>query len=183
MVRFGPRYAILAADLLHHRPHQWSDLVLAEDSEAAASLLAGHPGTLLVWGYRPDVFAWSRREAGTPFLDSQPLTGVLADRHLTNSEVFYPELAARNRQELAKTNPTYIVDGLGPLNPALAISSYPDLQAWLSRYHEAGRTRFSVVYEVDASVRSNRPDGFSRKALMPSWASEARAFMLITSLA
>jgi Dolichyl-phosphate-mannose-protein mannosyltransferase len=147
LVRFGPRYAILANDLVHGRAHQWSDLRLNQDSEAAARLLAGKHGTLLVWGYRPDVFAYTRMAAGTRFLDSQPLTGVIADRHLTNSEPSFPELAARNREELKGTQPTYIVDGLGPLNAKLAITNYADLREWLSGYREIGRTDLSVVYE------------------------------------
>ena len=161
MIRFGPRYVILANDLIHHRQHRWSDLALGQDSEAAAGLIADRSGTLLVWGYRPDIFAWTRMKAGTPFLDSQPLTGVLADRHLTNSEVDYPDLAARNRKELVKTSPTYIVDGLGPLNPVLAITRYPDLREWLSRYHEIGRTQFSVVYRLIGP--SNQPAAFRGK--------------------
>jgi hypothetical protein len=147
LVRFGPRYATLASDLVLGRPHHWSDLRLSEDSAAAAQLLADRSGTLLVWGYRPDVFAYSRLRAGTRFLDSQPLTGVLADRHLTSSNAALPELAARNRRELTGTHPTYIVDGLGPMNPALAITNYADLQQWLTGYREIGRTGLSVVYE------------------------------------
>jgi hypothetical protein len=161
LIRFGPRYVMLANDLVHHRQHRWSDLALGQDSEAAAGLIADRSGTLLVWGYRPDIFAWTRMKAGTAFLDSQPLTGVLADRHLTNSEVDYPDLAARNRKELVKTSPTYIVDGLGPLNPVLAITRYPDLRDWLSRYHEIGRTQFSVVYRFTGP--SNTPDAFRGK--------------------
>lgn len=147
LVRFGPRYAILARDLVEHRPHHWSDLKLSEDSAAAARLLTDKSGSLLVWGYRPDVYAYSRMRAGTRFLDSQPLTGVLADRHLTNSDAVLPELAAKNRRELVATQPTYIVDGLGPLNPALAITRYADLREWLSGYREVGRTALSVIYE------------------------------------
>ena len=152
LVRFGPRYAILANDLLHRRPHSWSDLQLSQDSEQAAKLLADRSGTLLVWGYRPDIFALTRMRAGTRFLDSQPLTGVIADRHLTSSEVTFPELAARNRRELSRSQPTYIVDGLGLFNPALAIANYPDLEPWLSNYREIARTQFSKVYQ-----RSNTP--------------------------
>ena len=81
------------------------------------------------------------------FLDSQPLTGVIADRHLTNSEPSFAELAARNREELKGTHPAYIVDGLGPLNAKLAITNYADLREWLSDYREIGRTNLSVVYE------------------------------------
>ena len=147
LVRFGPRYATLANDIVHGRPHRWSDLRMAEDSVAAARLMKDPTGTLLVWGYRPDVFAYSRLRAGTKFLDSQPLTGVLADRHLTNSTAALPELAAKNRRELTGASPTYIVDGLGPLNPALAITRYADLRDWLAGYREIGRTELSIIYE------------------------------------
>jgi len=145
LVRFGPRYLTLANDLLHDREPAWSDLVMNQDSHAAADRI-DRQGTLLVWGYRPDIFAYTRMPAGSRFLDSQPLTGVLADRHLTNSEPAAPELAARNRQQLIQTRPTWILDGLGPLNPALAITNYPDLREWLAEYQEVGRTRYTVIY-------------------------------------
>lgn len=139
LIRFGPRYFQI--------DERWTDLALNQDSRRAADLIAGKPGTLLVWGYRPDVFAYTRMPAATRFLDSQPLTGVLADRHLTNSTVTFPDLAARNRRALTGTHPTFIVDGLGPLNPPLAITRYPDLQTWLSQYREIGRTRSCVIFE------------------------------------
>ena len=72
---------------------------------------------------------------------------MLADRHLTNSSATFPELAARNRRELIGTRPTYIVDGLALLNPALAISRYADLRDWMAGYREIGRTELSIVYE------------------------------------
>jgi hypothetical protein len=147
LVRFGPRYVMLANDLVHGRESTWTDLALNEDSHAAANKI-GLPGTLLVWGYRPDVFAYTRMSAGSRFLDSQPLTGVLADRHLTTSQPFAPEWAAQNRRELIASDPTWIVDGLGPLNPALAITNFPDLAEWLGNYREVAHTRFSIVYRL-----------------------------------
>jgi hypothetical protein len=147
LARFGPRYVTLANDLLHDRQTEWSDLEMNQDSRAAADRIA-RDGTLLVWGYRPDIFAYTRMPAGTRFLDSQPLTGVLADRHLTSSEAAAPELAARNRHELIQTKPTWIVDGLGMFNPALAITNYPDLRDWLAGYREVGRTRYTIIYRL-----------------------------------
>jgi hypothetical protein len=146
LIRFGPRYVTLANDLAHHREAQWSDLAMNQDSHAAADRI-GHDGALFVWGYRPDIFAYTRMRAGTPFLDSQPLTGVLADRHLTDSEVIAPQLAAENRRELLGTAPDWIVDGLGPFNPKLAITNYPDLRDWLASYKEVARTRYSIIYQ------------------------------------
>lgn len=149
LIRFGPRFVALAGDVAAGRESRWSDLAMSQDSERAAHILESlaHPGdTLLVWGYRPDVFADTRMRAGTRFLDSQPLTGVLADRHLTDSEVMAPELAARNRAELTHTAPTFIVDGLGPYNPRLAIRRYQDLANWLGQYDLVARTRNSMIY-------------------------------------
>jgi hypothetical protein len=145
LIRFGPRYIMLANDLLHHRQTEWSDVDMNQDSRAAADKI-GHEGTLLVWGYRPDIFAYTRLPAGTRFLDSQPLTGVLADRHLTNSEVAAPDWAAANRRELLRTQPTWIVDGLGPYNPALAITTYSDLKDWFAGYKEVARTQHTIIY-------------------------------------
>jgi hypothetical protein len=147
LVRFGPRYVTLANDLLHERQTEWSDLAMNQDSRAAADRI-DRQGTLLVWGYRPDIFAYTRMAAGSRFLDSQLLTGVLADRHLTSSEAVAPELAVQNRRELIQTRPTWIVDGLGPLNPTLAITNYPDLRDWLVGYREVGRTRYSIIYAL-----------------------------------
>lgn len=149
LVRFGPRYVILAADLVAGRPHQWADLAMWEGSRQVSQLLrqAARPGdTLLVWGYRPDIFVETRMAAGAPFLDSQPLTGVIADRHLTDARPSAPELARANRRRLHKTSPTFLVDGLGPYNPRLAITAYPDLAAWLPGYVELARLPTAVVY-------------------------------------
>lgn len=145
LIRFGPRYVELGADLIQGKPHQWRDLAMEQDSRAAATLLSG-PGTLLVWGYRPEIYAISRKPAATRFLDSQPLTGVLADRHLTESRPTVPEIAKANRAELITTKPDWIVDGLGPYNPQLAITQFPDLKEWLANYHEVARTSGSIVY-------------------------------------
>jgi hypothetical protein len=147
LVRFGPRYLMLANDLAHQRPSNWSDLALNQDSKTASDRIAP-TGTLLVWGYRPDIFAYTRMPAGSLFLDSQPLTGVLADRHLFSSQAFAPEWAVRNRRQLIASDPTWIVDGLGPINPALAITSFSDLSEWLGNYREVGRTRFSIIYKL-----------------------------------
>jgi hypothetical protein len=149
LVRFGPRYVLLAAG----RDTNWADLALNRDSAAAARMITSNarPGdTLLAWGYRPDVFVYTRMPAGSPFLDSQPVTGVIADRHLFDSRPSFPELAAGNRGKLIQTRPTFIVDGLGPMNPALSITNYPELRAWMERagYQRIGQTTDSVVYKL-----------------------------------
>jgi len=151
LVRFGPRYYELATDLVYGHTHQWPDLAMMYDSEAASHILTndnGRSGTLLVWGYRPDIFAFTQMQAGSRYLDSQPLTGVIADRHLASSETLAPDLAAENRRDLIQTRPTYIADGLGLFNPSLAITNYPDLVAWLRNYREIARTSHTVIYKL-----------------------------------
>ncbi len=151
LARFGPRYLELASDLFYGRPHHWSDLAMMEDSQAASRIIltdSDRVGTLLVWGYRPDIFAFTRMEAGTRFLDSQPLTGVIADRHLVSSEALVPEWAAQNRRELTQSRPNYIADGLGPYNRDLAITNYPDLRGWLRNYREIARTEHTIIYKL-----------------------------------
>jgi len=144
LARFGPRYMALAQG----RAGEWADIALNADSRAASDIVlsqASLDNTLLVWGYRPDIFAYTRLKAGSPFLDSQPLTGVIADRHLTQTTVVDPGLAERDRRRLKQTNPTFIVDGLGLLNPALSITQYPELRDWLAQYREIGRTQAAII--------------------------------------
>jgi 4-amino-4-deoxy-L-arabinose transferase-like glycosyltransferase len=146
LIRFGPRYLELGAELLRGQTHVWTDLALEQDSRAAASYLRTQSGDLLVWGYRPELYVLSGMPAGTRFLDSQPLTGVLADRHLTYSTISVPGVAAMNRRELIRTRPAWIADGLGPYNPNLAITAFPDLAEWLRDYEQVHRTAGTVIY-------------------------------------
>jgi hypothetical protein len=151
VLRFGPRYISLGLDSLQGKPHTWTDLAMNNDSKQAGELVraAAKPGdTLLVWGYRADVFVYSGLHAGTRFLDSQPLTGVMADRHLVSAKPSAPEWAMANRQELIHTKPTFLVDGLGPFNPSLGLEHYPDLRQWLAQYQVIGRTPTSIVYRL-----------------------------------
>lgn len=148
-IRFGKPQAQLAMETLRGQPPSWSDLSLFVDAREATRLIRhqSQPGdTLLVWGYRPELNALAGLPPGTRFLDSQPLTGVIADRHLTSSRPTFEALATAHRKDLTWTQPTWIVDGLGPLNPALAITEFQDLAAWLSSYREVARTKSAVVY-------------------------------------
>ena len=122
---------------------------MLQDSRAAATLvqqMARPQDTLFVWGYRPELNVLAARPAANRFLDSQPLTGVLADRHLTAAEPSLPHIAEANRRELANSQPEFIADGLGPYNPALAITSFPDLHAWFSQYELVGSTHGTRLY-------------------------------------
>ncbi len=148
-LRFGPHYAILAYDNLKGIQPSWSDVQLDLDSQAAASQIksAMRPGdTLFVWGYRPDIYVYTRLSSDSKFWDSQPLTGVPADRHLHVKSPIYGGPAALNRVQLANTKPTWIVDGLGLLNPGLKPQNYPKLREWLRDYQVIGRTRFCLIY-------------------------------------
>src|SRR5262249_42976484 len=148
---FGPRYFLLARDLAAGRPHEWADVAMDRDSREAAALagVLAKPGdTLLAWGFRPETYVYTGLVAASRFLDSQPLTGVPADRHLTDSTPVASELAALNRRELLASHPVLILDGLGPYNPQLSITAYPDLRGWLARYKEVARTRETVLYRV-----------------------------------
>jgi hypothetical protein len=136
LARFGPRYVKLVLE----GDAGWSDTAMNRESQAIAESLRGAApdGTLLVWGYRPDLWVYTRRKAGTPWLDSQPLTGVIADRHLVESRPTFPEIAEQNRRALTGMHPTIVVDGLRRHNPALDIGAYTDLQDWLRQYREVG---------------------------------------------
>ena len=82
LARFAPTYLMAARDA------GWRDTAMDRDSRAAAAIVnaaAKSGDTLFVWGYRPEIYVYSHLPAATRFLDSQPLTGVPADRHLTQS--------------------------------------------------------------------------------------------------
>jgi len=149
LTRFGPRYIVLARDVLTSRESNWSDTALDRDSRAVSQWLDAnkHPGdTLFVWGYRPDVFAYTRLPVAGLYWDSQPLTGVPADRHLTESVSLMPEWAARNRRDLTVSRPAFIVDGLSRLNPKLAMDQFPEIHDWLGAYKMVKQTGLSSIY-------------------------------------
>ena len=151
LIRFGPRYVMLARDLVTHQPHAWSDVALDLDSREAARIVRGlaRPGdTLFVWGFRPDLWVYTGLAAATRFLDSQPLTGVPADRHLTQSGAVPAEFTRANREELARSRPTFVMDGLSRYNATLAMDRYAELRPWLAHYQEAARTRGIVIYRI-----------------------------------
>jgi hypothetical protein len=145
LIRFGKGYITLA------RGGTFSDLSMDGDSRAASEklrTLSSSGDTLFVWGFRPDIFIDSRIPAGTRFLESQPISGVLADRHLFSTASIAPEFTAPNVRELEGTRPTWIVDGLGPYNPSLALSRQANLAEWFSHYTEVTRTERSILYRL-----------------------------------
>ncbi len=144
-IRFGPRYLELA------RGHPWQDTAMDSESQAAAQIVQAlaQPGnTIFIWGYRPGIVAYTRLPVAAHVWDSQPLTGVPADRHLSDDRSADPEWARRNRRELLSSHPTFLVDGLSLYNPRLDIHVYPDLAPWLANYCPAGRAGLTIVYRV-----------------------------------
>lgn len=149
LARFAPAYWTALMD------PAWRDTAMDRDSRAAAALtlhLAKAGDTLFVWGYRPEIFVYTQMPAGTMYLDSQPLTGVPADRHLTQSEPVERVQSARRRAALAETRPTFVLDGLGLFNPHLAIGQFADLRDWFAQYREVGRSGQTVILELRTPI-------------------------------
>lgn len=144
LTRFGPTYVYAVTN------PAWRDTAMDRDSRAAAGLTRerARPGdTLFVWGYRPEIYVYTRLPAATMYIDSQPLTGIPADRHLTQTTPIETEAPRERRAALVGSRPTFILDGLGPYNPRLAITRYPDLREWLEHYREVARTAGTVIYQ------------------------------------
>jgi len=134
LVRFGPRYAQLALG------QPWPDLALYEDARQAAAHV---DGPVFVWGYRPEINVLARQPSRDFYLESQPLTGVFADRHL-----FSTRRSAPPRPLPQGLTSPYVVDGLGLLNPALALP--PALR---QNYTEIARTRSTIIYRAVSPSR------------------------------
>jgi hypothetical protein len=147
LARFAPGYW----SAVHDR--RWRDTAMDADSRSAAAMtraLARPGDTLFVWGYRPELFVYTALPAATLYLDSQPLTGVPADRHLTQSNPIDWPAAATRRAELTKSRPAFVLDGLSLFNPQLAIDHYPELREWLAQYREAARSGQTIIYQLRA---------------------------------
>lgn len=149
--------ALLLIPLIRYTPPYWnvaigrpiSDLAMFRDSQLAAQVINEQKqlgDSIFVWGYRPDIDTLVRLPGGTPFLESQPLTGVFADRHLSSRASTSD--GSGHRKQLANYRPTFVVDGLGRYNPNLAITKYPELREWLSGYREIARTRGAIIYRI-----------------------------------
>ena len=74
------------------------------------------PGsTLYVWGYRPEIFVYTGLKPATKYLECQALTGVPADRHLTQSSVVLTAGHPRSpRRTGGRSAPDILIDGLSP---------------------------------------------------------------------
>jgi hypothetical protein len=141
LVRFAPRYAQLIVDDLRGTSHMWSDVSMDTESRVAGAVVnrIARPGdTIFVWGYRPNVVAYTRLPIAGQMWESQPVTTVPADRHLKLFDPLDPAWAARNQAKLVSTRPTIIVDGLSAYNPRLDIHTITSLERWLKQYCKVG---------------------------------------------
>lgn len=144
-IRFGPRYFTLAA----HPTAPWTDTDMDRDSREASAIvkrLAAPGDTLFVWGYRPEDWIYTGLTAANRYMDCQALTGVPADRHLTQSQAVSTSGTAEARSEVARSHPAFIMDGLTKFNPSLDMAKYPELKSWIAEYQPIAQTRFTVVY-------------------------------------
>ena len=154
-IRFGPRYFLLAADDLRGRPHAWRDVALDQESRRAAAMVQAmtrEGDTIFIWGYRPNLVVYTRLPVASRMWESQPLTGVPADRHLRDASSVDPEWARQNRAQLIHSSslspPSIIVDGLSAYNSRLDIRNYPDLAEWFERYCAAGNAGGIKIYKL-----------------------------------
>ncbi len=150
IVRFGPRYSrLITDDAFAGGKHTWVDVQMDQESRRAAALVEhiAQPGdTIFIWGYRPNIVVYTRLPVASRFWESQPLTGVPADRHLSDSQPIDPAWAARNRRQVVQSAPDIIVDGLSRYNPGLDIHTFPELAEWMRHYCPAGGDHGIAVY-------------------------------------
>ena len=150
--RFGPRYVTLALEDLRGEPHAWGDVAMNLESRIASDVVRklAKPGdTIFIWGYRPDIVAYTRLSVASRFWDSQAVTGVPADRHLSDTRSIAPSWAVANSVQLARTRPTFIVDGLSAYNPQMDIARYGRvLQPWADRYCLEARDERMTIYRL-----------------------------------
>lgn len=159
VVRFAPHYVELIGNNLQHTQTSWSDAAMDVDSQHAADFINSRKqagDTLFVWGYRPDLYVYTRMVPPGKFSDSQPLDGVPADRHLQSGAANPSVTANANRSALLKSEPTFIVDGLGLLNPALRLEAFPDLAVWTKSYRLVDQTKLCRIYQQNRSQRMLR---------------------------
>ena len=142
VVRFGPRDVQLALG-----NQKWDDLALFHDSQTIAKYLKEQSkpeDSLFVWGYRPDIDALSRLKGGTPYLESQPLNCVFADRHLREYRAM-PQVGCEERlRRFQESEPTWLVDGLGPSNVRLRLEAYRSMRG----YDLVLRTQTAYLYKL-----------------------------------
>ncbi len=151
-VRFSPRYAQLLAEDWRGARHDWRDATMDRESRDGAAIVnrLAKPGdTLFIWGYRPNVAVYTRLPIVGKMWESQPVTGVPADRHLSVEIPLDAIWAAANQAELLRTRPTFVVDGLSSYNIELDIFKYPRMAEWMKPYCNIGKAGLGMtVYRL-----------------------------------
>jgi hypothetical protein len=142
VVRFAPRNITLALG-----NERWDDLALFHDSKTVANYIQQQSkpeDTLFVWGYRPDIDALARLKGGTPFLESQPLDCIFADRHLREFRPMQNLGCEQRLRRFREAEPTWLVDGLGPSNVRLRLEAFRDMRG----YDLVLRTQTAYLYKL-----------------------------------
>ena len=152
LVRFMPRYAQLLAEDWRGEAHDWRDATMDRESRDGAKIVEAlaRPGdTIFIWGYRPNVVVYTRLPIVGPMWESQPVTGVPADRHLSVEVPLDAAWAASNQDLLLRTKPTFVVDGLSSYNLELDIHKFPRVGEWMKQYCNVGSAgRGMTVYRL-----------------------------------
>ncbi len=124
--------------------------------------IQGPADYLFVWGYRPQIYYYSGLIPASRYISTQPLTGVPADSHYNGKEyrvIVEDELTSGARAELIRdleqTEPKYIIDDLGMYNAALAISEFPDLRAFMSKYRRVNLKEPFIIF-IRRDLRKKR---------------------------
>ena len=142
--RFGPSY--LAA----LRNPAWRDIGMDRDSRSAAAAIVDAGRNRATPSSSGDTVPSCSSTRGCPWA---PYTWIRnrspVCRRTAISRAREPvetDAPARRRAALARSHPTFVVDGLGLYNPRLAITSYPDLGQWLAQYREVARQGQTIIY-------------------------------------
>ena len=141
--RFAPSYFAAATD------STWRDIAMDNQSRAAAAFVRGQarPGRHAVRLGLPAgdlrVLAGAGGDGLARFPAPDGRAGGPASEAIGAGGDGAGGSAARGTGPVEST---FVVDGLGPYNPRLAITSYPDLREWIGGYAEVGRVGQTVVY-------------------------------------
>jgi hypothetical protein len=119
---------------------------------------------LFVWGYRPEIYYWTRLAPASPYLSSQLLTGVPADVNYFGDNfavVLDEKITAAHRaqllKELQEKRPKFIIDELAAYNSALAMESYPELKDFLYDYKLMETEVKVFIYRLRNPKEKNKP--------------------------
>jgi 4-amino-4-deoxy-L-arabinose transferase-like glycosyltransferase len=181
IVRFHTRTAVLAFDLIRGRKSFYTkdwlhDRLNEEEKTVAREILSANDSSeardrsVFVWGYRPEIYYWSRSIPASRFLSSQPLTGVPADVHYFGDDyrpLLNDEETSEFRRQLADdltlNKPIYIVDELGFFNTSLGMETYGEFQDTLGQYKKTGTLgRFILYVRNETRPRYRERHGLTR---------------------